>query len=40
MECKIGTTTYVTTFRYNQEAKEGLLDKIWRLIRRDESLYQ
>ncbi|MDR1000266.1 MAG: transposon-encoded TnpW family protein [Clostridiales bacterium] len=33
--CKIGSTTYIVTVSYDQEAKEGLLDKLWWLIRND-----
>ena len=32
---KIGGTTYIVTSEYNENAKEGLLDKIWRLIQND-----
>ena len=34
-ERKIGGTTYIVTSEYNENATEGLLDKIWRLIQND-----
>ena len=35
MERKIGNTTYIVRVHYKQDAREGLLDKIWRLIKND-----
>lgn len=32
---EIGGTTYIVTGKYKADAKEGLLDKIWRLIEND-----
>ena len=32
---KIGGTTYIVTSEYDENAQEGLLDKIWRLIQSD-----
>jgi hypothetical protein len=34
---KIGRTTYILTAKYNKESKEGLVDKLWRLIKNDAS---
>ncbi|MCL2036368.1 MAG: transposon-encoded TnpW family protein [Oscillospiraceae bacterium] len=34
-EYKIGTTIYIVTGTYKKEGKEGLLDKLWRLIKSD-----
>ena len=34
-EYKIGNTTYVVRVHFKQEAREGLLDKLWRLMRND-----
>ena len=33
---KIGGTTYIVTSKYNENAREGLLDKLWWLIQNDE----
>jgi len=35
MERQIGNTTYILTAKCNPNAREGLLDKIWRLIQQD-----
>ena len=32
---EIGGTTYIVTRKYKQDAKEGLMDKLLRLIRND-----
>jgi len=32
---KIGGTTYIVTSEFNENAREGLLDKLWRLIEND-----
>jgi len=32
---KIGGTTYIVTRTFNPDAKEGLMDKLWRLIKND-----
>jgi len=37
MERKIGGTTYIVRVHYKQNAREGLLDKIWRLIQNDDT---
>jgi len=34
---KIGGTTYIVRAHYKQNAREGLLDKIWRLIQNDDT---
>jgi len=34
-EFKVGGTTYIITSRHSENAREGLLDKIWRLIEND-----
>ena len=37
---KIGNTTYILTAKYKQDAKEGLVDKLLRLIENDnEEIY-
>jgi len=38
-ERKIGGTTYIVTSKYKEDGKEGLLDKIWRLIQYDAENY-
>jgi len=35
LERKIGGTTYIITGKYKEDAREGLLDKLWRLIEND-----
>ncbi|MCL2083564.1 MAG: transposon-encoded TnpW family protein [Oscillospiraceae bacterium] len=32
---KIGNTTYIVTGTYKKDAKEGLMDKLWRLMKND-----
>ena len=34
-EFKVGGTTYIITSTHSKNAREGLLDKIWRLIEND-----
>ena len=34
-ELKIGGTTYIVTSKYKENSREGLLDKIWRLMEYD-----
>jgi len=34
---KIGNTTYTLRAHFKPDAREGLLDKLWRLIRNDDS---
>ena len=36
MELKIGGTTYIVSGKYKENGKEGLIDKLWRLIEHDE----
>ena len=35
VEYKIGSTTYIVSGKYKENAREGLLDKLWRLIEND-----
>jgi len=35
IERKTGNTTYIVTARFNPNAREGLLGKLWRLIQND-----
>jgi len=37
VEYKVGSTTYIITGKYKKSGKEGLLDKLWRLIENDEN---
>ena len=34
---KIAGTTYIVSSKYKENTKEGLLDKLWRLIEKDEN---
>jgi len=35
IERKIGNTTYIVRVHFKQDSKEGLVDKLWRLMRND-----
>ena len=39
MERKIGGTTYIVRVHLKKGAREGLLDKVWRLIQNNELTY-
>ncbi|MCL2225432.1 MAG: transposon-encoded TnpW family protein [Defluviitaleaceae bacterium] len=35
LNMKVGGTTYIITGKYKENAREGLLDKLWRLMQND-----
>jgi hypothetical protein len=39
MERKIGGTTYIVRTHLKKNAREGLLDKVWRLIQNNDLTY-
>jgi hypothetical protein len=39
IQCQIGNTIYKLTAKFDQSASEGLLDKLWRLMKQDNINY-